>query len=235
MTNIRDLRPVAPILIGAAMMLSLSMGLRQSFGLIMQPLTRDLAINVSDFALAMAMQSLGWGLLQPVAGALVVRLGFRRVMFTGLTLYLAGLVVLATAQGFFGVILGAGVLIGSALACTDAGMALAVGARTAPAKMRSMIPSGDQVLLRHGDHRAVVVEVGGGLRSYALGDWEVLDGYAESEQCSGGRGQALLPWPNRVRDGRYAFGGAEHQLALTEPERHNALHGLVRWVSWTVR
>src|SRR6266550_3814047 len=138
MANIKDLRAVAPILIGAAMMLSLSMGLRQSFGLTMQPLTRDLAINVSDFALAMAMQSLGWGLLQPVAGALVVRLGFRRVMFTGLALYLAGLAVLATAQGFFGVILGAGVLIGSALACTDAGMALAVGARAAPANMRSM-------------------------------------------------------------------------------------------------
>jgi aldose 1-epimerase len=100
--------------------------------------------------------------------------------------------------------------------------------------MRSMIPSGDQVLLRHGDHRAVVVEVGGGLRSYALGGWEVLDGYAESEPCSGARGQPLLPWPNRVRDGRYAFGGTEHQLALTEPERHNAMHGLVRQVSWTV-
>jgi aldose 1-epimerase len=100
--------------------------------------------------------------------------------------------------------------------------------------MRSMIPSGEQVLLRHGDHRAVVVEVGGGLRSYALGDWEVLDGYAPAESCSGARGQPLLPWPNRVRDGRYAFGGAEHQLPLTEPDRGNAIHGLVRWVNWTV-
>ena len=133
------LRPVAPMLVGAAMMLSLSMGLRQSFGLILQPITRDIAINVSDFALAMAIQSLGWGLLQPVAGALVVRFGFRRVIFTGLALYLGGLLVLANAHGFLGVLLGAGVLIGSALACTDVGMSLAVGARAAPATARSLV------------------------------------------------------------------------------------------------
>ena len=42
----------------------------------------------------------------------------------------------------------------------------------------------------------------------------------------------LAPWPNRIRDGRYTFGGADHQLALTEPARHNAIHGLVNWVPW---
>jgi hypothetical protein len=78
MTDLKSLRPAMPILLGVAMMLSLSMGLRQSFGLIMQPLTRDLAITVSDFTLAMAMQNLAWGFLQPVAGALAVQLGFAR-------------------------------------------------------------------------------------------------------------------------------------------------------------
>jgi aldose 1-epimerase len=97
-----------------------------------------------------------------------------------------------------------------------------------------VIPSGEQIVLAHGPQRAVVVEVGGGLRSFALGDWEVLDGYAEDERCTGARGQPLIPWPNRLRDGRYGFDGTEHQLALSEPAKHNAIHGLVRWVNWSV-
>ena len=48
------------------------------------------------------------------------------------------------------------------------------------------------------------------------------------------RGQLLMPWPNRIRDGRYLWDGVEQQLPLTEPSRHNASHGLVRWVAWTV-
>ncbi|MEO6142526.1 MAG: aldose 1-epimerase family protein, partial [Dermatophilaceae bacterium] len=51
---------------------------------------------------------------------------------------------------------------------------------------------------------------------------------------SAGRGQLLIPWPNRIRDGRYSFGGQDHQLALTEPARGNAIHGLVRWAIWSV-
>jgi aldose 1-epimerase len=94
-------------------------------------------------------------------------------------------------------------------------------------------PSGRQHRLARGDHEVLVVEVGGGLRAYRVGGRDVLDGYAEDEMCSAGRGQALIPWPNRLRDGRYAFEGTEHQLALTEPERSNAIHGLVRWSSWT--
>ena len=62
----------------------------------------------------------------------------------------------------------------------------------------------------------------------------LLDGYEEYEQCSGGRGQPLIPWPNRLRDGRYEFAGSGYQMALTEPEAHNAIHGLVRWANWTV-
>ena len=69
MSLIKELRPTLPILIGAAIMLSLSGGIRQSFGLIMPPLTRDIAVSVSDFALAMSVQNLAWGFLQPVAGA----------------------------------------------------------------------------------------------------------------------------------------------------------------------
>lgn len=95
-------------------------------------------------------------------------------------------------------------------------------------------PSGRQVVLRHGQQHAVVVEAGGGLRTYEAGGVAVLDGYAEDEACEAGRGQPLLPWPNRLGDGRYDFDGTSFSLALTEPERHNAIHGLTRWSSWEV-
>ena len=80
----------------------------------------------------------------------------------------------------------------------------------------------------------VVVEVGGGLRTYEVANRPLLDGYEADEMCSGGRGQPLIPWPNRVRDGSFQFGSEPHQLALTEPEAHNAIHGLVRWANWSV-
>ncbi len=93
--------------------------------------------------------------------------------------------------------------------------------------------SGEQVELRHGDQRVVVVEVGGGLRTYSVADRQLLDGYAEDRMCPSARGEALIPWPNRLRDGSYEFGGEHHQLALTEPGKHNAIHGLTRWANWT--
>jgi aldose 1-epimerase len=94
-------------------------------------------------------------------------------------------------------------------------------------------PSGKQITIAAKDQRAVVVEVGGGLRSYLAGGRELLDGYGADEMSSSGRGQVLIPWPNRLQDGNYEFDGRRHQLPLNEPERHNAIHGLVRWANWT--
>jgi aldose 1-epimerase len=96
-------------------------------------------------------------------------------------------------------------------------------------------PSGQQYELVHGDQRAVVVEVGAGLRLYEAGGRPLLDSYAENEMCKSGRGQVLIPWPNRIADGSYEFDGTTYQLALTEPEAHNAIHGLVRWRQWSAR
>jgi len=95
-------------------------------------------------------------------------------------------------------------------------------------------PSGEQVELSAGDQRVVVVGLGGGLRSYFDGDRSVLDGYSVVTMCGSGRGQLLAPWPNRIEDGRYEFDGESYQLALDEPERRNAIHGLVRWSHWSV-
>jgi predicted MFS family arabinose efflux permease len=135
----RLLRPALPILIGASVMLTLSMGLRQSLGIFLQPLTRDVGISVSDFTLAIAVQNLAWGFLQPFAGALTVRYGFRVIMVAGAVLYILGLVLMASAQGFLGVMIGAGVLIGMSLACTAAAIAMSVAARAVPETVRSTV------------------------------------------------------------------------------------------------
>ncbi|HEX8627746.1 MAG TPA: aldose 1-epimerase family protein [Catenuloplanes sp.] len=92
--------------------------------------------------------------------------------------------------------------------------------------------SGTQWSIAAEGHEAVVVEVGGGLRSYRVAGVDRVDGYAEDEAAVASAGQVLAPWPNRIRDGRYSFGGTERQLALTEPVRHNAIHGLVNWTPW---
>lgn len=83
------------------------MSLRQSFGVFMPPLTRDIGISVSQFTRAIVVQVLAWCLMRPLAGAWAVRLGFKRLMRTGSLTYVLGLVLLATAQGLWGVIIDA--------------------------------------------------------------------------------------------------------------------------------
>jgi aldose 1-epimerase len=94
--------------------------------------------------------------------------------------------------------------------------------------------SGQQLEIRHGGQRAVVVEVGGGLREYEVDGQPVVDGYPVDRMADGGRGQPLLPWPNRIADGRYTFGGQQLQLPIEEVARNNAMHGLTRWLNWSV-
>lgn len=93
-------------------------------------------------------------------------------------------------------------------------------------------PSGQQFMISRGDQRAVLVEVGGGIRSYAVGGRDVLEPYPVEASCDGAHGAPLIPWPNRLEDGRYSFDGTSHQVALSEPSKHNASHGFLRWRSW---
>ncbi|MEO6142856.1 MAG: aldose 1-epimerase family protein [Dermatophilaceae bacterium] len=95
-------------------------------------------------------------------------------------------------------------------------------------------PTGKQHQIGLGHQRAVVVQVGGGLRSYDVAGRAVLEGFPAEAPPDGGRGQLLLPWPNRIRDGRYRWAEAEHQLALSEVDKHNAIHGLLRWAEWSL-
>jgi aldose 1-epimerase len=104
----------------------------------------------------------------------------------------------------------------------------------AEAGQDALTPSGRQVEIASAEQRTLVVEVGGELRAYSADARELLDGYAADEMCSSARGQCLVPWSNRIRDGRYEFAGSLQQLPLTEPERQCAIHGLARWANWTI-
>lgn len=93
-------------------------------------------------------------------------------------------------------------------------------------------PSGEQFEIRRGEQRATIVEVGGGVRCYEVGGRAVLDGYTADAMCDGARGTPLIPWPNRLGDGRYRFDDVDYQVAISEPDKHNAIHGLLRWRPW---
>jgi aldose 1-epimerase len=105
----------------------------------------------------------------------------------------------------------------------------------APAALHPALPSGQQITLHSGDQEVTVVEVGASLRSYRVGGEDVLDGFAEDEMSTAGRGQVLAPWPNRLAGGHYEFDGQSLQTPLSEPEKGNAIHGFVRTVNWVVR
>jgi len=96
----------------------------------------------------------------------------------------------------------------------------------------SIAPSGEQFDIALGEQRATIVEVGGGIRAYTVGNRSVLHPYAVDAMCDGAHGAPLVPWPNRLEDGCYTFEGTDHQVALTEPDKHNAIHGFLQWRPW---
>jgi aldose 1-epimerase len=95
-----------------------------------------------------------------------------------------------------------------------------------------MALTGRQFTIRAGAHEVTVVEVGAGLRRYARGGRDVTFTYADSDLPPKASGAVLVPWPNRVRRGKYTFDGEPQQLPLSDPGTGNASHGLGRWARW---
>jgi aldose 1-epimerase len=94
--------------------------------------------------------------------------------------------------------------------------------------------SGEQIAITHGDMSAVITEVGAALRCLRLNDEPIIWEFAADTIDSAARGQVLAPWPNRLQDGSYRFGDIEGRAAIDEQEQCNAIHGLVRWLPWTL-
>lgn len=130
-------RQVRLILIGAALLLTIGMGIRQSFGLFLTPVTQGLAITAADFTLALAVQNIVWGLSQALVGAVGDRFGLRMTMMAGAAIFTAGLVTMASAQGTLALIISGG-LIGISLSCTATSLTMSAVVRAVSPARRSM-------------------------------------------------------------------------------------------------
>ncbi len=126
------------ILGGAATMLSLAMGMRQSFGLLQPHMIRDIGITAADFSLAIAIQNIVWGATQPFMGIFADRHGARPVALFGVVVYAIGLGFAVTATSAWSVTLGMGLCVGLALSCTASNIAMSVTAKTVSPAKRSM-------------------------------------------------------------------------------------------------
>lgn len=129
--------PFWAILIGAATMLTLAMGMRQSFGLFQPHILKDLGISAADFSLAIAIQNIVWGISQPFVGMMVDKYGSRPIALTGVLIYGVGLVLTIIAPSTLVLTLGIGVCVGLALSCCASNIAMSVTSRTVSAAKRS--------------------------------------------------------------------------------------------------
>jgi MFS family permease len=128
----------ALILAGAAIMMSIGMGMRQSLGLFLPPVTHDLALKAADFTFAVAVQNIAWGLFQAPVGAIADKFGLRPAMMTGGVLYIVAMFVMLSAHDTTTLAI-SGALVGMALACTASSLAMTAAARAVSPERRSQI------------------------------------------------------------------------------------------------
>lgn len=160
-----------PILIGAAVTMSLAMGMRQCLGLFLPPVTHGLGLTAADFTFAIAVQNIAWGVLQAPIGSLADRYGIGPAVLGGVLLHIAAMVVMVLANGTAMLALSGGML-GVAVACTGSSLAMTAAARASTPERRSfvlglvsafssvgtlVIAPVLQVLLAHWDWRVGVV------------------------------------------------------------------------------
>jgi MFS family permease len=131
-------RTPAVILVCGGLILMLALGMRQSFGLFLRPMSMDLGWGREAFSFAIALQNLVWGCAMPFAGAIADRYGGGRVIATGGIAYGAGLAAMAYSTTPLGLNLAAGLLLGLGLSCSGFGVVMAVVARAFPPEKRSV-------------------------------------------------------------------------------------------------
>jgi predicted MFS family arabinose efflux permease len=125
-------------LISGAVILAIGLGIRQTLGLFLAPMSIDLGIGRGSFALALAVQNLLWGAAQPLVGMVADRFGPMRVLIAGSAAYAAGLIVMSGAAGATDLLFGAGLLIGMALSCVSFAVVFGAVGRSVPGDKRSM-------------------------------------------------------------------------------------------------
>lgn len=151
------------VLLGSALILALSLGIRHGFGLFLPPMSAQFGWGREVFAFAIALQNLIWGLAQPFTGALADRFGAAKVVLVGGVLYAVGLVFMGLSDSALTLSLSAGLLIGIGLSGTSFSVILGVVGRALPPEKRSMgmgiasaAGSFGQFAMLPGDRKSVV-------------------------------------------------------------------------------
>ncbi|MDB5842021.1 MAG: transporter [Herminiimonas sp.] len=125
------------VLIAGGLILTIAMGVRHGFGFWMQPISQANNWTRETYSLAVALQNLMWGVIGPFAGMVADRFGTARVIMAGAVFYMAGLLWMALVDQPTAFVIGSGVLIGAAMACTGFGAVSGIVGRIAPASKRS--------------------------------------------------------------------------------------------------
>lgn len=131
-------RRVLIVVAAAALMMSVAMGTRQTFGLFLGPLAQERGLAITTIALAIALHNLVWGLTQPLAGAAADRFGAIPVVMVGAVPYAAGLALTAITDSGMLLVLGLGLLVGIGMSCTTFGVVLTAVGRAATPENRSL-------------------------------------------------------------------------------------------------
>jgi len=222
------------------------MGIRQSFGLFLEPVTRDLAVTAADFTLALAIQNIVWGLSQALVGAIADRFGLRITMMVGAAIYVVGLSLMAAAQGVLALIVSGG-LIGVALSCTATSLAMTACVRAVSAERRSkmlglvsaagslgtlVVPLATQALLAHEPWRIgifffLLMAVAMLPAAFWAGGADKIPGYSSTATTSmrDVLGQAMRNRPFLVMSGAYFVCGLNLIFLTTHLPAYLALCG----------
>src|SRR3954468_15694055 len=164
-------RAMLLLIVLSGVIISLCLGLRQSLGLFMRPMTVDLGISAAIFGFSIALQNIVWGLSQPFVGAAADRYGARPVLVATALVYAAGLALMIFANAFPGALHVAGFLAGIGTAGTGFGVLLGTISRATPPEKRSqtvglvaaagslgtffLAPFGQYMIDQHGWHVAM--------------------------------------------------------------------------------
>ena len=138
MSNQQFSKPLITMLIGAALILALSLGVRHAFGLYLVPMSHEFNWGHNVFSLAIAMQNLIWGAVQPITGAFADKYGSKIVVIIGGLLYAIGLLLMAVSSTGLLLNLSAGLILGLALSATSFPILLSAVGRAAPPEKRSL-------------------------------------------------------------------------------------------------
>ena len=138
MSETRFSKPLIYMLIGSAIILALSLGVRHGFGLYLVPMSDEFGWGHNVFSLAIAMQNLIWGAAQPFTGALADKYGSKIVVAVGGVLYTIGLLLMAVSSTGWLLNLSVGLILGLALSATSFSVLLSAVGRAAPPEKRSL-------------------------------------------------------------------------------------------------